>query len=119
VTIRTEVRSLEAVRGACARLKLAEPVEGEAQIFSACRKGILVRFKDWQFPIVCDLSNGQVEFDNFEGQWGDPNHFDEFLQLYAVEAATLEARKRGYSVVEQNLDDGSIKLTIGMPGEAR
>jgi hypothetical protein len=32
--------------------------------------------------------------------------------LYAVEKAKLEARKRGFSVTEQTLQDGSIKVQI-------
>jgi hypothetical protein len=37
-----------------------------------------------------------------------------FLELYsdAVEKASMEARKRGYAVTEQNLQDGAIKLQI-------
>jgi len=34
------------------------------------------------------------------------------LQAYAVEAAKLEARKKGYSFSEQQLQDGSIRLEI-------
>ena len=34
------------------------------------------------------------------------------VQMYAVEKARLEARRRGHSVVEQQLADGTIKLTI-------
>jgi hypothetical protein len=34
----------------------------------------------------------------------------------AVEKAKIEARKRGHSVFEQPLADGSIKLTIQVAG---
>jgi hypothetical protein len=119
VTIRTEVRNREAVVRACGRLKLTEPVEGETKVFATMKNGLLVQLNDWEFPIVCDLPTGQVEYDNFEGNWGDPKRLDEFLQAYAVEKATLEARKRGHSVVEQPHADGSIKLLIGVAGEER
>ena len=36
----------------------------------------------------------------------------------AVEKAKIEARKRGHSVYEQALPDGSIKLTIQVGGGA-
>ena len=41
-----------------------------------------------------------------------------FPQVYsvAVEKAKLEARKKGHSVSEQKLTDGSIKLTIQVGG---
>ena len=34
------------------------------------------------------------------------------VQLYAIEGAKLEARKKGYSVSEQPLEGGSIRLQI-------
>ena len=57
-------------------------------------------------------TTGQVQYDNYNGSWGPQGHLDRFLQAYAVERATLEARKKGYSVSEQPLEDGSIRLQI-------
>ena len=119
VSLRAEVRDRQAVERACARLNLAAPIDGEAKVFTTWKKGLLVRLEGWEFPIVCDLGSGAVEYDNFDGHWGNPDRLSTCLQLYAVEKATLEARKRGHSVVEQPLADGSIKLTIGVAGEAR
>ena len=67
---------------------------------------------------VADLGTGQIHFDNFEGAWGEQKHLETFVQAYAVEKATIEARKRGHSVFEQSLADGSIKLTIQVGGAA-
>ena len=64
------------------------------------------------------VETGQVHFDNYSGNWGRQEHLDRFLQIYAVEKARLEARKRGHGVVEQALPDGSIKLTISVGGAA-
>jgi len=118
VTIQTEVRDRHAVERACNRLGLAAPVEGEAKVYATTKKGLLVRLEGWEFPLVCDLVSGAVDFDNYGGHWGDPKRLDQFLQIYAVEKATLEARKKGYSVVAQPLADGSIKLVIGIGAEA-
>ena len=60
---------------------------------------------------------GKLEFDNYEGRWGDRVHLDRFLQGYAVEKAKKEAWSRGHSVIEQPLADGSVKLTVCV-GEA-
>ena len=48
--------------------------------------------------------------------WGEQTQLDQFLQTYACETAKLEARKRGHSVSEQQLADGSIKLCIQIAG---
>jgi len=43
-----------------------------------------------------------------------------FFDVYsdAFEKTKLEARKKGHSVLEQPLEDGSIKLTIHVGGAA-
>lgn len=118
VSIKTEVRDAAAVRAACRRLKLAEPVEGEVKLFADSVSGLAVQLPGWQYPICCELASGQVRFDNFNGRWGEQKHLDAFLQAYAVEKARIEARKRGHSVTEATLADGSIKLTILVDGGA-
>ena len=118
VTIRTEVRDPDAIAAACRRLALAEPVHGTAKLFEGEATGLLVRLKDWLYPVVADTATGQLRYDNYAGVWGDPKHLDGFLQAYAVEKARIEARTRGHSVVEQALFDGSIKLTIHVGGAA-
>lgn len=47
---------------------------------------------------------------------GEQAELDKFLQGYAVCKATAEARRQGYSVAEQPLPDGSIKLTVNVGG---
>ena len=144
VTIAVEVGDLAAIKAACQRLELEEPVFGKTQFFSSNREqfsareierpnevadqrrakptaspgsgmeGILVKLPEWVFPVVCDLSSGTIHYDNYQGHWGDQKHLDKFVQIYGVEKATLEARRKGYSVSEQPLNDGSVKLTINM-----
>jgi hypothetical protein len=118
VTVKTEVRDAAAVRAACRRLSLAEPTQGEVQLFSGSARGLCVQLPDWQYPICCDLSTGQIKFDNFQGRWGDRKHLDAFLQAYAIEKVRLEARRRGHGVTERELADGSVKLTLQIEGGA-
>lgn len=118
VTIKTEVRDAEAVRAACRRQSLPEPIQGTARLFEGEATGLLVRLPGWLYPAVVQTPTGQVRFDNYEGAWGDSKHLDAFLQAYAVVKAKLEARKKGHSVFEQFLPDGSVKLTIQVGGGA-
>jgi hypothetical protein len=118
VQIQTEVRDPLAVTAACSRLRLPQPTQGTFQLFSSQVTGLGVQLPDWRYPVVCDLPSGQLRFDNFEGRWGEQVHLDRFLQAHAVEKAGIEARKRGHSVTEQALADGSIKLTIQVGGAA-
>jgi hypothetical protein len=118
VTVRTEVRDPAAVAAACRRLGLPAPEYGTAKLFEGEATGLLVRLPGWLYPVVADTATGQVRYDNYNGSWGRQEHLDRLLQAYAVEKARIEARKRGHSVAEQPLPDGSIKLTISVGGGA-
>jgi GAF domain-containing protein len=112
VTIETKVHDHVAVVAACRRLQLQEPVQGTAHLFSGDATGLLVHLPEWQYPVVIDTLTGKVTYDNFDGHWGDQAQLHRFLQSYAVEKVKLESRKKGYTVNEHTLQDGSIKLQV-------
>jgi hypothetical protein len=118
VQIKTEIRDINAVRQACLRLQLEAPTQGTFQLYSSQETGCGIKLRDWKYPVVCKLESGKVRYDNFGGRWGNDQRLDEFLQRYAVEKSKLEARKQGYTATEQNLADGSIKITIHTGGSA-
>ncbi|HBN75522.1 MAG TPA: DUF1257 domain-containing protein [Planctomycetaceae bacterium] len=118
VQIQTEVRDPIAVRSACDRLSLPQPTEGTFKLFTTSATGVGVELPEWRYPVVCETQTGQVRFDNYGGRWGKQVHLDRFLQSYAVEKARLEARKKGHTITEQSLEDGSIKLTVNVGGVA-
>jgi hypothetical protein len=112
VTVKTRLQDPTAIAAACTRLGLPQPVQGTAKLFSAEATGLLIQLPGWQYPAVIDTATGDVQFDNYEGRWGNQEHLDRFLQAYAAERAKQEARKKGYTVSEQALQDGSIRLQI-------
>ena len=118
VVIETKVHDAAALAAACRRLGLAEPVHGSVRLFNADATGLSVELPGWRYPIVVDTANGSIKYDNYEGRWGDQEKLGLLLQMYAVEKAKNEARKRGHSVVERPLADGSIQLTIQVAGGA-
>ena len=118
VQIQTEVRDPAAIRAACSRLSLPEPVLGEVKLFSYSAVGWAVRLPEWRYPVVCDVEAGKIAYDSFDGRWGAQSQLDRFLQRYSVEKARIEARRKGHSVTEQSLADGSIKVTVHIGGVA-
>ena len=118
VQIKTEVRDGIAVQEACQRLGLDAPVLGTITLFATEASGLLVRLPGWIYPVVFDTRSGQVRFDNYGGRWGEQVQLDRFLQAYAVEKTKIEARRKGHTVFEQTLDNGSIKLTVTVGGAA-
>ena len=113
VTIETELRDPAAIRTACRRMKLAEPVDGTYTLFAGQRAtGLAAMLPGWRFPVVADTSTGKLAYDNYGGSWGKTEELDHFKQAYAVEKAKLEARRAGHSVRETPLADGSVRLTL-------
>ncbi len=118
VIIKTEIRDPMALSAACRRLGLPEPVRGTARLFASEAEGLIVNLPDWRYPVVIDTDARQVHYDNYSGQWGNQSELDRLLQAYAVENVKIESRRGGYTITEQPLSDGSIKLTIQTGGAA-
>ena len=118
VEIKTEVRDEAAVQSACSRLHLPRATRGKFQLYATTETGLAIELPHWKYPVVANTNTGELRFDNYNGRWGSQEILDRFLQTYAVEKAKIEARKKGHSVVEQRLDNGSIKLTVSVGGVA-
>ena len=69
VTIETEIRDASAIRAACDRLQLPEPVFGRTKLFTDTKTGWAVWLREWRYPVVCDVATGRIDFDNFGGRW--------------------------------------------------
>lgn len=116
VTITTEVRDPIALGSACSRLGLHLPVIQTVKLFSAEATGHCVQLPRWRYPVVCDLDNGRVHYDNYGGAWGEQAQLDRLMQSYAIEKAKLESIRQGHTVTEQSLQDGSVKLVVHVGG---
>ncbi len=112
VTIKTQVRDEVAVQSACRRLQLPAAEQGSFELFKSRAAGLAVRLHNWRYPVVCDLQDGELHYDNYEGRWGEQKYLDQFLQAYAVEMTLLEARRQGHTAFEQHLEDGSVRIQI-------
>ena len=91
-------------------------MQGKTRLFSGEIEGLAVQLPDWVYPVVCDTTTGKLAFDDFGGRWGDQKELDKFLQAYASERVKIESRRTGHVVTEQQLADGSIKLTVQVGG---
>ncbi len=112
VRVKTQIRDPIAVAAACQRLKLAAPEQKTVNLFSDTATGLAVQLPGWRYPVVCDLTTGEMQYDNFGGHWGEEAQRHRFLQAYAVELIKLQARKQGHTATEQQLADGSVHLQI-------
>jgi hypothetical protein len=116
--IKTQIKDIEALRSACQELGLPLLQNSEARGYYENRiKGDYViqlkgpydiavnKQKDGTYGLTADLWQGHVE--NEVGQ-----KYGKLLQLYGVHKATIEARKKGLSVLRQPQHSGTIKLVL-------
>ena len=118
VSIKTQIKDPHALAAACVRLGLSQPTQGKAQLFTSEASGLIVELPGWTYHAVIDVTAGTIAYDNYQGAWGDQKERDKLLQAYAMEKARIVARQAGHGVTEQNLADGSIKLTVSVGGVA-
>lgn len=108
----TEFKDVNTFQAACQRLGLQMLPHGPHTLFSSTVTGHAVKLSNWEFPIVVNFENGMVQFDNYNGDWGDIAELHKLKQAYKTEAIAQEYRIAGYSVNEYALEDGSIKLEL-------
>ena len=106
------------MRSACAELGLTVKQNAQARGYyeNKTKGDYVIKLKgpydialnkqpDGSFGITADLWEGHVEKEVGE-------KYGKLLQLYGVHKATLEARKKGLSVVRRPQQNGSIKLVL-------
>jgi hypothetical protein len=120
-TIQTQIKDVAALRAAASELGLALLPNAEARGYytSKQRGEFVLRLKgpydialnqqpDGTFGLTTDWWDGHVEKEV------GPK-FGRLLQLYGVHKASMEAKKKGLSVVRKSQPNGSIKLLLVTP----
>ena len=116
--IKTQVKDIEALRSVCRELGLKLLQNAQARgYYENKTKGDYViklkgpydiavnRQKDGTFGLTADMWQGEVEKEVGKD-------YGKLLQLYGVHKATIEARKKGLSVLRRPQPNGSIKLVL-------
>ena len=104
--------NLEAIQRACERVGGRFLGKGIEKFYDETEVGgYLIHFPDWQYNLVI-TAEGNLIYDNYEGEWGNQAYLDKFKQLYAVETAKIAAEANQYYYQEETLPTGVLKLTI-------
>jgi hypothetical protein len=117
-TIETQIRDIEALRGACGELGLTLVSNGQARGYGGKThqgeyviglKGpydvALNRQADGSFQLTTDWWGNHVEKEVGK-------NFGRLLQFYGVWKTAMEAARKGYMATRQPMKNGSIKVTI-------
>jgi len=118
-TIKTQIRDTEALRAACSELglELIQNAEARGYYHQTTKGDYVIRLKgpydvaanrqaDGNFGLTTDWFNNHVA-----AEVGA--NYGRLVQLYGVHKATIEARKKGWTVQRKKVGD-NIKLTIGV-----
>lgn len=119
--IQTQIKDIEALAHACAELGVKLIADSTARGYGkqTMKADYVIRLPgpydvalakqpDGTFTLTTDWWGGSVEA--VVGK-----NYARLKQLYAVHKATLEAKKKGHTVVRTQ-KDGAIRLTVNMPG---
>jgi hypothetical protein len=116
--IKTQIKDIDALRSACLELglPLLQNTEARGYYENKTKGDYIIQLKgpydialnkqaDGTFGLTADLWQGHVEKEVGPG-------YGKLLQFYGVHKATLEARKKGLSVLRRHQQNGSIKLVL-------
>ena len=118
VTIKTQIRDIEALRAACSELGLTVLQNAKARGYggSEVQADYVIRLKG---PFDVALNQQKDKTHALSTDWWGGHvekeigkDYSKLMQLYAGHKAIREARKKGHLVKRQNQQDGSIKLVI-------
>jgi hypothetical protein len=117
-TIKTQIKDIAALRAACQEMGFALLQNADARGYmNNTRKGEYViklhgpydialnQQPDGTYGLTTDWWNGHVEKEVGKD-------YGKLIQLYGVHKASIEAKKKGYTVLRQAKQGGSVKLVM-------
>jgi hypothetical protein len=118
VSVTTQIKDIAALRSACQELglKLLQNAQARGYYENKTRGDYVIKLKgpydiavnhqpDGTFGLTADLWEGHVEREVGE-------KYGKLLQLYGVHKTTMEARKKGLSILRGPQPNGAIKLVL-------
>ncbi len=104
-----DTKSQALLKSACDKLKLTLLPWGKHKLYSSTETGYAIKLPGWSYPVV--LNEEGIAMDNYNGRWGDEAKLKTLLKRINAENVIKEARRKGYTVSEKELN-GEIKLTL-------
>ena len=70
-----------------------------------------IHFKDWSYPVFVE-ANGNIQYDNFHGRWGDISQLHKLQHDYQVADITQVAQECGHEVMDTVYDGNTGETRI-------
>ena len=112
-TIDVKIKDINILKKVCKKLNLEMKENSKFRFYDGKTEcGTEIKLPNWQYPIIIK-NNGEVIFDNYNGNWGDIKELNLLKQHYAVEKTKLIAIKNGYTFQEKQIGN-DIKLFVNI-----
>lgn len=113
VKIEVELTDINALKTTCNRLNLKFEENSIANLYADQQRGFVIHLPNWRYPII--VNNGNVFYDNYNGQWGDIAELNKLKMYYGVEKVKALARAKGYAYRELTINNKpQIRITVGV-----
>lgn len=101
MNIRLELKDRDALISACSRIEAGIIGNGKHRLYNQLEwhDGFAVQLRGWRYPIVVK-DNGEVAYDNYNGNWGNIADINVLTAYYGLEKAKIEARRAGHDFYE-------------------
>lgn len=84
----------------------------EVRLYSgAVPAAAALHLKGWRYPVAV-LADGTVQYDNYDGAWGEKAELDRILRNYAEAVTVRQARRLGMAVRREEREDGAVVLRL-------
>lgn len=97
------------LKAACDKMQLTLKPWGKHKLYSTTETGFAIQLPGWNYPVV--LNEEGIAMDNYNGRWGAQDKLDGLLRRINAEKIIIEARRKGYTVAEKEVE-GKIKITL-------
>ena len=108
VKSKIELKNAAALRAAVEKMGGQYLGHGSAQLYDgATVTGNRFTLPGWHYPLTAEAS-GHLAYDDYNGQWGNPNDIPRLTGHYAIEAARAEAAAQCW--MSEDKPDGSLLI---------
>lgn len=86
--------------------------EGTARLFSETVRGNRFKLPGWKYPVVV-TDKGDLQYDNYDGNWGEQEYLDQTLQHFVRRTILASAKKQGYRQMSQKMNaKGQMEVVL-------
>lgn len=112
VKLQLKIKDRQAFAEAAQKLGLTVHQNQTAEMYNGSLTGDVVHLPGWTYPVVVD-AEGAVNYDSYNGRWGDIEQLNRLTQEYVGTVVEKQARLDGQYAYRQEQEDGSLVIRVG------